>query len=339
MSSMIGVAERVPLPDILVRAVIERLCARTAAALSERGPEAAAEFAMATSARGIAEHADAANRQHYDVPADFFGLLLGPKRKYSCCYYTTAESTLKDAEIEALKKTIAHARLGDRQSILELGCGWGALSLEIAKQFPRSAITAVSNSHSQRVHIEHEAAKAGLHNLRVITADMDDFSPNETFDRIVSVEMFEHMMNWRKLLKRIHSWLAPEGELFLHIFSHRSASYIFDHSNSKDWIARHFFTGGMMPSHDLIWQYADLFRVEQDWRWSGLHYQRTALHWLNRFDQNRAAVETVLRGVYGKETELWMRRWRWFFLATAGLFGFADGSEWGVSHFRLKPTD
>lgn len=336
-SALIGIAERVPLPDVVIRTAIERLCARTAAVLSGEGTGAPADFAGATACRRIAEYTDKANSQHYELPAAFFGHVLGPKRKYSCCYYASPDSTLEQAETKALQATISHARLNDGQSILELGCGWGALSLEIARQFPRCAITAVSNSHSQRVHIENEAAKAGLRNLHVVTADVNTFVPQARFDRIVSVEMFEHMMNWHELLKRVRSWLAAEGELFLHIFSHRSGSYVFDHTNPQDWIAQHFFTGGVMPSHDLVRQYGDLFTVEQAWRWNGRHYQRTALDWLNRFDSNRGAIESIFRGVYGNETELWMRRWRWFFLATAGLFGFAGGREWGVSQFRLKP--
>jgi cyclopropane-fatty-acyl-phospholipid synthase len=338
-STMIGVAERLPLPDLVVRTAIARMCARTAAALSDPAKATAADFAAATARRAVAEHTDKANIQHYEVPAAFFGHVLGPKRKYSCCYYGDPGATLEDAETAALQQTIAHASLADGQSILELGCGWGALSLEIAGLFPHAEITAVSNSGSQRAHIEGEALKAGLRNLRVITADMNRFEPEARFDRIVSVEMFEHMMNWRALLKRVRSWLAGKGELFLHIFSHRSGSYAFDHANSEDWIARHFFTGGVMPSHDLIRQYADIFQVEQEWRWNGQHYQRTARDWLARFDHQRDTIESILRSVYGEDTPLWMRRWRWFFLATAGLFGFADGNEWGVSHFRLKPAD
>jgi len=189
------------------------------------------------------------------------------------------------------------------------------------------------------MHIQHEAAKVGLQNLRVITADMNTFEPAVRFDRVVSVEMFEHMTNWRELLVRIRTWLAPDGALFLHIFCDRSGCYLFDHAKSEDWIAQHFFAGGLMPSHDLIREYADLFRVEQAWRWNGRHYQRTALDWLDRFDSNHNAIKDILRGVYAKDAGLWMRRWRWFFLATAGLFGFAGGHEWGVSHFRLRPTD
>ena len=194
----------------------------------------------------------------------------------------------------------------------------------------------MSNSHSQRIYIEGEAASRGLKNLRVITQDMNMFDPKEKFERIVSVEMFEHMMNWRELMVRVKSWLAPDGRFFIHIFTHRSGSYLFDRADGEDWIAQHFFTGGVMPSHHLIRQYEDIFEVEKEWRWSGTHYQRTALDWLTNFDSNRDAIEDALRPMYRNRTALWMRRWRWFFLATAWLFGYADGSEWGVSHFRMK---
>jgi cyclopropane-fatty-acyl-phospholipid synthase len=336
VSNIIVAAERVPLPDLVVRAAIQRLCSRTATRLATGNAESDAAFADDMAARAIAEHADAANAQHYEVPAAFFAHVLGPNRKYSSCFYREPASTLQEAEEEALRQTVEHADLADGQSILELGCGWGSLSLWMARQFPNSPVVAVSNSNSQREFIEREAAKRGLNNLRVVTADMNEFDPQRTFDRIVSVEMFEHMMNWRELLSRVRSWLAPEGRFFMHVFSYRSGSYLFDRADRDDWIAQHFFTGGVMPSHHLIRQYADIFAVEKEWRWSGTHYQRTALDWLDRFDARRDDIEAVLRSVYGNDTGLWMRRWRWFFLATAGLFGYADGSEWGVSHYRMK---
>jgi cyclopropane-fatty-acyl-phospholipid synthase len=336
VSKMIGTAERVPLPDLVIRAAIQRLCSRTATRLASGNADGDAAFADQMAARAIAEHADAANTQHYEVPAAFFAHVLGPNRKYSSCFYKEPESTLQEAEEEALRQTVEHADLADGQSILELGCGWGALSLWMARQFPNSEVTAVSNSRSQRHYIEAEAAARGLSNLHVITADMNVFAPERQVDRIVSVEMFEHMMNWRELMTRVRSWLAPNGRFFMHIFTHRSGSYLFDSTDAEDWIAQHFFTGGVMPSHHLIRQYADLFEVEKEWRWSGAHYRRTALDWLVNFDAHRDEIESILRAVYGRDTALWMRRWRWFFLATAGLFGYAGGSEWGVSHFRMK---
>jgi cyclopropane-fatty-acyl-phospholipid synthase len=336
VSTLIGTAERVPLPDAIIRAAIHRFCSQTATRLASVSAERDAAFADQMAARPIAEHTEAANAQHYEVPATFFAKVLGPTCKYSSCFYKDAASTLQEAEEEALRQTVEHADLADGQTILELGCGWGSLSLWMARQFPAAQILAVSNSSSQREYIEGEAIRRGLKNLRVVTADMNMFAPEAQFDRIVSVEMFEHMMNWRQLLTRVKSWLKPDGRLFLHIFTHRTGSYLFDRTNQADWIAQHFFTGGVMPSHHLIRQYADLFEVEKEWRWSGAHYQRTALDWLTNFDQHTAEIESILRKVYGLDTPLWMRRWRWFFMATAGLFGYANGDEWGVSHYRMK---
>ncbi len=291
----------------------------------------------------IAEATDVANSQHYEVPAAFFELVLGPNRKYSSCFYRHEATTLREAEEEALRQTVEHAGLGDGQDILELGCGWGSLSLWMARRFPNARIVSVSNSQSQRQFIEAQAAARGLRNLLVITEDMNVFAPNRTFDRrlfdrIVSVEMFEHMMNWRALLLRARSWLKPDGRLFLHIFTHRAGAYLFDRADKEDWIAQHFFTGGVMPSHQLIRQYADLFSVAREWRWSGTHYERTARDWLKNFDANHDEIGKILKPVYGDELSIWMRRWRWFFLATAGLFGHAAGNEWGVSHYLLKAS-
>jgi len=336
VSTIIGTAEHVPLPDVIVRAAIHRLCSRTATRLATGNTESDAWFADEMAARAIAEYTDEANAQHYEVPAAFFAHVLGPNRKYSSCFYKEPASTLQEAEEEALRQTVDHADIADGQSILELGCGWGSLSLWMARLFPHAQVTAVSNATSQREHIESEAARRGLKNLRVVTADMNVFEPKERFDRIVSVEMFEHMMNWRELMSRVRSWLKPDGRFFMHIFTHRSGAYLFDRADGEDWIAQHFFTGGVMPSHHLIRQYADLFAVEKEWRWSGVHYQRTAAGWLANFDLRREEIEEVLHHVYGSETGLWMRRWRWFFLATSGLFGYANGSEWGVSHYRMK---
>lgn len=339
VSTIIGTAERVPLPDLVVRAAIQRLCSRTATRLAAHSVSDDAAFAGKMMLRPIAEHTDAAYSQHYEVPQSFFAQVLGPNRKYSSCFYKTDATTLQEAEEEALRQTVEHAGVADGQTILELGCGWGPLSLWIARQFPHAKVTAVTNSQSQRAYIEEIAQSRGLLNLRVVTADMNVFAPEGQFDRIVSIEMFEHIMNWRKLMTRVRSWLAPEGRFFMHIFTHRAGSYSFERANREDWIAQHFFTGGVMPSHQLIRQYADIFAIEKEWRWSGTHYQRTATDWLANFDAHRDAIEVALREVYGDETYLWMRRWRWFFLATAGLFGYADGTEWGVSHYRMKAAD
>jgi len=332
-----NVIERVPFPDAVTSAGISFLVDRTKRKLARSGGVSEVDFARLMQQHPIAVRPDAANEQHYEVAPAFFGLVLGPRRKYSCCLYRTDIDTLADAEEHALLETAAHAGLADGQDILELGCGWGSLSLWMAEHYPSARITAVSNAQPQRGYIEGEAARRGFRNLRVITADMNDFVIEQRFDRVVSVEMFEHMTNWQSLLRRVHGWLRPDGRLFLHVFSHHSAPYLFDVADKEDWIAQHFFTGGIMPSHGLIRHVADVFQVEDDWRWNGEHYARTARDWLSNFDRNEAEVMDVLREVYGAEASLWKRRWRLFFLATAGLFGHAGGTEWGVSHYRLRP--
>jgi cyclopropane-fatty-acyl-phospholipid synthase len=245
---------------------------------------------------------------------------------------------LGEAEVIALTETCQHARLADGQAILELGCGWGSLSLWMAQAYRNAKITSVSNSSSQKAFIDRRANELGLTNLTVITADMNDFSIDQRFDRIVSVEMFEHMANWRGLLARTRGWLKPDGRLFLHVFSHVTSPYRFEVSDRSDWIAQYFFTGGVMPSHNLIRNFPDLYSVEEDWRWSGSHYERTALQWLENFDANQDVIWPTLVETYGRDAKVWKRRWRLFFLATAGLFGDRGGAEWGVSHYLLKPA-
>lgn len=338
---MTTIAERVnrlqdaPFPDFVTRPAIALLVANARKTYAA-APEDDAAFAREMAARPVAEHTEAANQQHYELPARFFQLCLGPHRKYSSCFYEAANATLGQAEASALRLTCEHADLSDGQSILELGCGWGSLSLWMAERYPASTVTAVSNSRSQKAFIDGEASARGLTNLTVITADMNVFDIDRTFDRIVSVEMFEHMANWRALLTKARTWLKPDGRMFLHVFSHIDAPYRFEVSDDSDFIAQHFFTGGVMPSHTLIRQYADLFEVEQDWRWSGTHYQRTADDWLANFDANVPEIRGLMQEVYGADHALWMRRWRRFFMATAGLFGHDHGTVWGVSHYRLK---
>jgi cyclopropane-fatty-acyl-phospholipid synthase len=331
-------AERAPVPDSISLMGIDFLCSRTARKLRDASPDAEMRFAAEMDGFSIALHTDAANEQHYELPADFFGLALGPRRKYSSCLYADGVQTLAGAEVKALEETVAHADLHDGQRILELGCGWGSLTLFMAERYPAADITAVSNSHSQREHIMAEAQRRGLANVRVVTADMNDFNADGAFDRIVSVEMFEHMSNWRGLLSRVRQWIKPDGRLFLHVFSHKSQPYRFELSDKSDWIAQYFFPGGIMPSHGLIRHFGDLFELEEDWRWSGEHYRRTAMHWLENFDANAEKVARLMEQTYGADAAVWTRRWRLFFLATAGLFGHNGGEEWGVSHYRLRPA-
>jgi cyclopropane-fatty-acyl-phospholipid synthase len=330
-----------PFPDFIARPAIDSLVSEARRRLDREAPHDEGVFARDMAERAIAEHTAAANAQHYELPPEFFEICLGKRLKYSCCLYPTADTTLDEAEEAALADTCAHAALADGQRVLELGCGWGSLSLWMAERYPNSTITAVSNSHGQRHHIEAQAAARGLTNLTVITCDMNYFNPEDggtDFDRIVSVEMFEHMANWRALLTRAHGWLHPDGRMFIHIFTHRDAPYRFDHTDSGDFIAQHFFTGGVMPSRGLMRQFPDLFRVEREWTWNGVNYQRTADHWLANMDANGDRVMELMRETYGADAALWRRRWRRFYLATAGLFGNDGGNTWAVNHYLLKPA-
>ena len=329
--------ERLPLPDSVTLGGVRFLVGQTGRRLAKE-PSNDAEFAKTMADFPIAIHTDDANAQHYEVPAHFFDLCLGPRRKYSSCFYPSPNSTIGEAEEAALALTVEHAKIEDGIDILELGCGWGSLSLYMAETLPNARITGVSNSHGKRQHIEKLAAAKGLTNLTIITCDMNDFQPEKRFDRVVSVEMFEHMSNWDALLGRVKSWVKPEGYLFIHIFTHDRSCYRFDHADKADWIAQHFFTGGVMPSHGLIRQYPQHFTVEEEWRWNGKHYERTAFDWLARFDANIDKIRPILKETYGADAGLWERRWRMFFLATAGLFGWQDGVPWAVSHYRLKPS-
>lgn len=336
---VVNAAERLPLPDAITNLGIDFLVGRTKRAIDAApNPRADAEFVQAMTDYPIAEHTDAANEQHYELPPRFFELTLGPRRKYSSCLYPNGIETLAEAEVIALRETVRHAELADGQTILELGCGWGSLTLFMAERYPNAAITAVSNSAPQRLHIESEAKRRGFANVTIITADMNDFQADGLFDRVVSVEMFEHMANWQTLLTKVRGWIKPEGKLFLHVFSHKSQPYRFDHRDKTDWIAQYFFTGGIMPSHAMIGQFSDLFTLEHDWFWNGENYAHTARDWLANYDCNQAEILPILRQVYGKDASVWNRRWRLFYLATAGLFGHEGGSEWGVSHYRLSPT-
>lgn len=338
VQAVIGVGERMPLPDAVTQAAIKMLVGRTQRQLARAGNNADRSFAQGMAAYPIATHVAEANTQHYELPPEFFALVLGPQRKYSCCLYENGAATLAAAEEQALTVSGEHSGLADGQRILELGCGWGSLSLWMASRYPAARITSVSNSNTQREYIAGQAKERGLTNLDVITADMNEFRPAGRFDRVVSVEMFEHMANWRPLLRRMRNCLEADGRMFMHVFSNRHASYRFSANDKDDWIAQHYFTGGIMPSRGLIRHFADCFVVEAEWRWNGRHYARTARDWLQNFDRNTDAISAILKRVYGGDARLWQRRWRLFFLATTGLFGHAGGEEWDVSHYTLAPV-
>ena len=334
----IAIAERTVVPDIIIGTGIEMLVRQSRRNLQRQPEGLGAAFAEQMTSFPVAAATADANRQHYEIPAEFFAKILGEHRKYSCCYFENDNVSLSEAEDHALRLTAEYAEIKNGQRILELGCGWGSLSLWLAGRFPESQITAVSNSNSQREFITARAQSRGLSNLHVVTADMNAFEPRESFDRVVSVEMFEHMSNWRALLQRIVGWMEADGRLYLHFFSHHTSPYRFDHMDRSDWIAQHFFTGGIMPSHDLIREFPDLVAVDSQWRWNGTHYRKTAQHWLDNYDRNSAETDVILKSVYGAEWKIWKRRWRLFFLATRGLFGHDQGREWGISHFRLRKS-
>lgn len=341
MNLALAGTERGMFPDSVLRAGIRRLVAARRSSLAPDDCEGAAStvegFVRQMDAAEIAPVPALANRQHYEVPADFFGQVLGPHRKYSSCWWPSGVTTLFEAEEAALAETCVRAALADGQRVLELGCGWGSLSLYMAARYPSSSITAVSNSRSQRAYIEGEASRRGLANLRVLTEDINAFQTSERFDRVVSVEMFEHLRNWRAMFARVASWLVPDGRFFMHVFCHRSVPYAFVDEGPSDWMTRHFFAGGMMPSDELPLRFQDGLRLTKRWRWDGTHYARTANAWLANMGARRAALWPVLERAYGrKEAALWWTRWRIFFMSCAELFGSDDGNCWWVSHYQFE---
>jgi cyclopropane-fatty-acyl-phospholipid synthase len=328
-------------PDAVVRRGIRRLCEQRLKDIDAGNAEAAArrteDFARLMDLAPIALTPELANAQHYEVPAEFFALVLGPHRKYSSAWWPSGVTDLGAAEEAALDATCARAGLEDGQDVLELGCGWGSLTLFIAARYPRSRITAVSNSKSQRAFIEEEARRRGLGNVRVLTEDMNTFHAQGAFDRVVSVEMFEHLRNWRAMFGRVAGWLKPGGRFFLHVFCHRAVPYAFEDLEASDWMSRNFFSGGMMPSDELAARFqADLVLLSR-WRWDGTHYERTANAWLANMDAKPAALWPILERTYGaRDASLWWNRWRIFFMACAELFGYRAGQEWWVGHYLFE---
>ena len=340
MSFATDAAERGLVPDPLLRFAIRQLVRQRLREerAREQHSSAGSEHELIAELRKspIALVPDAANQQHYEVPAAFFEKVLGARLKYSCAFWPSRVQTLDAAEDAMLGLTQERAEAEDGMEILELGCGWGALTLWLAERLPNARILAVSNSRSQGAFVRERARERGFGNVTLLTADMNEFAPERRFDRVVSVEMFEHMRNHERLMARIASWLNPGGKLFVHVFAHRHHCYPFEDRSGGDWMARHFFTGGLMPSADLLLHFQRDLVLEDRWRFSGLHYERTANAWLDRLDRQREALLPVLAETYGKGSEaLWLQRWRMFFMACAEMFGFRGGDEWGVAHYRF----
>lgn len=337
----IGLTERGWLPDPMIRHGIRQLVRARLNEIQANDCESMAD----ESHRFVSEMDDAviaplphkANEQHYEVPAEFFSLVLGQHRKYSSCFWPDGVENLNDAEAAALQVTCERAELRDGLRVLELGCGWGSLTLWMASHYRNSYITAVSNSQSQRAFITAEAARRGLTNIEVITADMNDFDTDRSFDRVVSVEMLEHMRNYRQLFKRVHDWLVPGGRFFTHIFCHSAVPYAFEDKGPDDWMSRYFFSGGIMPSDDLPLRFQEHLRLRNHWRWNGTHYARTANAWIANMDRRRDQVWPILERTYGKsEAQRWWVRWRIFFAACAELFAWNNGQAWWVSHYLFE---
>jgi cyclopropane-fatty-acyl-phospholipid synthase len=329
------------LPDWLIRIGIRRLLAQRLRDETGGSVEAQSDSfrALVADLRSspIAVETAAANEQHYEVPAAFYQASLGPRLKYSSAYWPEGVTTLAAAEEAMLALTCSRAELSDGQRILELGCGWGSLTLWMAERYPNATITGVSNSSSQKAFITDQARRRGLNNVTIVTCDANVFQPEGQFDRIVSVEMFEHMRNFATLLERISGWLRPEGKLFVHIFTHRTFAYRFEGSGASDWMARNFFTGGIMPSDDLLLRFQGSLDLEDHWRLSGKHYQRTAEAWLENADRNQAAcLEALAHSNRDTPPAEQFAAWRVFFMACAELWGYRGGEEWLVSHYRFR---
>ena len=337
----IHLSERGLMPDFLIRAGIRHLCKQRLDEISSGNCEAASQmrtrFFESMKFAPIAPMPEMANAQHYEVPTEFFNLTLGKHRKYSSCFWSNEVENLDESEVKALEETCNHAEIQDGHAILELGCGWGSLSLWMAEHYPNSQIVSVSNSNSQREFILAQAASRHLNNLTVNTCDMNQFETEQVFDRIVSVEMFEHMRNYQVLFQKLNQWLKPQGKFFMHIFCHRDVPYAFEVQGDDDWMSQFFFSGGFMPSDDTPMQFQKNLKISKQWRWDGTHYEKTANAWLENMDKNAQNITPILEHCYGADNvQIWRQRWRIFFMSCAELFGFNQGQEWWVSHYLFE---
>jgi len=341
MKRLIDLMERGLLPDRIIRQGIRRLNRRRLQLEQQSDPaaqlQAKMDFIHQLRQSEIAIETDKANQQHYELPPGFFEKVLGPHLKYSCCLWEDDVVNLEQAEQAALKQICQRAQISDGMDILELGCGWGSFSLWAAQHYPNCHITAVSNSALQRDFILNQCDQRQLNNVEIITTDANVFTAKKTYDRIVSIEMFEHMRNYHNLLHRVSQWLKPEGKLFVHIFVHREYPYFFETQGEDDWLGQYFFTGGIMPSDDLLHYFQDDLILDYQWRLSGMHYFHTAEAWLKKMDNAKEDIMPIMVDVYGlKNAARWFQRWRVFFMACAELWGYNDGNQWWVSHYRFR---
>ena len=348
---VIDLCERGLLPDGLTRYGMRKLMHKRlvdeGAFDSERASERRQALLDDLRQSPIAIETQAANEQHYEVPAAFFHRHLGPCLKYSCCFYATGNETLAEAEELMLTLYAERAGLQDGMRILDLGCGWGSLSLWLAKRYPNSTIVGLSNSHGQREFIDAQVHERGITNLTILTGNIVDFDFPVTsnagavlepgFDRVMSIEMFEHMRNYGLLLAKISRWLHQDGKLFVHIFAHRHLAYFFEDKEADDWMTRYFFTGGIMPSETLFANFQDDLTLDRQWWVDGRHYEKTSNHWLAGMDAQRATLMPLLVETYGADkAAVWFQRWRMFYMAVAELFGYEQGREWGVGHYLFS---
>ena len=340
ISKLIELAEKGIIPDYFIRQGIVRNCENRLRNENVSNTEKVSLkkqiWIEQMKESPIALVPEKANEQHYEVPPAFFENVLGKHLKYSSGYWPDGVNSLDESEESMLKLSFERAQLADGDSILELGCGWGSLTCYMASKLPNSKITAVSNSKDQKEHILNRCKNQGLDNIEVITADMNDFETENKYDRVVSIEMFEHMRNYKKLLSKVSSWLNDDGKLFIHIFTHQSVVYPFENQGEADWMAREFFSGGMMPSHDLLLHFQDDLIIDDVWSMLGTHYEKTSLAWVNKMDANKDSIMKIFLKTYGDDAKLWFQRWRIFFMSCEKLFGYNNGSEWGVSHYRFN---
>ena len=340
ITKLIELAEKGIIPDYFIRQGIVRNCENRLnnenVSNTEKVSSKKQIWIEQMKESPIALVPEKANEQHYEVPPAFFEKVLGKHLKYSSGYWPDGVNSLDESEESMLELSFERAQLVDGDSILELGCGWGSLTCYMASKLPNSKITAVSNSKDQKEHILNRCKNQGLDNIEVITADMNDFETENKYDRVVSIEMFEHMRNYKKLLSKISSWLNDDGKLFIHIFTHQSVVYPFENQGEADWMAREFFSGGMMPSHDLLLHFQDDLIIDDVWSMSGTHYEKTSLAWVNKMDANKDSIMKIFLKTYGDDAKLWFQRWRIFFMSCEKLFGYNNGSEWGVSHYRFN---